>query len=383
MGMNGHSQRITETCQICSTTGGADARIGFLLLVLLVLVGCRGAPEGPSAETGETAAAEQTSAVAIGPLVDPKTACVLQPRERPRDPRVPESAGLHRVSGRVLDEHGAPVPFAAVSVSIRPKAVASSYPLNSDPKGCFLVEVWGSPPVTVYATVHDDRVGSNVPRSSQAVVLPDVEWVTGIELIVPTSARGRIGARMGPHGRGLRILGLREGGPAERAGILLGETILAADLAPFAELKQSVMMERVTGAPGTPISLLVESRGGGVRSVEVQRETRLSGATRELHVLHSRSCQSNGACGDGELVEGRANQRAVVRVEVELASGERVTHNVWVDTHGFFTAEVDEARVLAVWSEVRDGGTLKRSPIIRGPRSSWSTPPLDLRVGGK
>ena len=71
---------------------------------------------------------------------------------------------------------------------------------------------------------------------------------------------------------GLAIVAVRRDGPADRAGVVPGETIEAVDGVPLTGRERDAMVEMIKGAPGTRVSLALRiAAGGDLRHVEATR----------------------------------------------------------------------------------------------------------------
>jgi C-terminal processing protease CtpA/Prc len=81
-----------------------------------------------------------------------------------------------------------------------------------------------------------------------------------------------IGAMLGPSTNGVAIVGLIDGGPAARAGLMRGDRIVRIDGAEAADLTISDCVQRLRGQPGTRVGIAVD-RGGTIIEMTLQRET--------------------------------------------------------------------------------------------------------------
>jgi carboxyl-terminal processing protease len=89
--------------------------------------------------------------------------------------------------------------------------------------------------------------------------------------------------------RGLEVLSVIEGSPAERAGIHRGELITAVDGRSIAGVDSNVSTARIKGTPGTEVRLTVVTPGSGrTRELEVER------AEIDLPVARSRIVERDG-----------------------------------------------------------------------------------------
>lgn len=79
-----------------------------------------------------------------------------------------------------------------------------------------------------------------------------------------------IGVSVLPSPHGLVVVSLRAGGPAERSGVHVGDTIVRIDRTPTARLKTTVALARILGPAGTRIRLGLQ-RGGRRLDLDVRR----------------------------------------------------------------------------------------------------------------
>lgn len=83
--------------------------------------------------------------------------------------------------------------------------------------------------------------------------------------------RGAIGLVLRPEGMSARVAQLAPEGPAWRAGLALGDRVLAIDGTTTRGLGADALAEALAGEPGTEVTLTVSGRGGATRSVVVVR----------------------------------------------------------------------------------------------------------------
>lgn len=83
---------------------------------------------------------------------------------------------------------------------------------------------------------------------------------------------GGIGVDVQLTPEGLRVLSRVRGSPAAKAGLMPGETIAAIDDIKAAELGLVDGVNRLSGAPGTPVEILVLDRAGKSRTLKLTRQ---------------------------------------------------------------------------------------------------------------
>jgi membrane-associated protease RseP (regulator of RpoE activity) len=84
-------------------------------------------------------------------------------------------------------------------------------------------------------------------------------------LVASVATRGKVGVGFSNEGK---VTVLVKGGPAELAGLLVGDQVISIDGAPYGDSRSA--STRVTGDPGTKVSLRI-SRGGSLKDVEIVR----------------------------------------------------------------------------------------------------------------
>lgn len=172
-----------------------------------------------------------------------------------------------RITGRVVDETtGEPVALARVEVERSLAAGPSVAPLRasalSDDAGAF--EIVGVEPgrtsIHAYALGYAPRSLSGVEVEAGADAGP-VE----VSLRPADDAAGQsfdivgIGVMVRVDGEALRVAGLVPGGGAERAGVAMGDLLLAVDGVPLSELLDfGEAVQALRGREGTEVVLLVE-----------------------------------------------------------------------------------------------------------------------------
>ncbi len=127
------------------------------------------------------------------------------------------------------------------------------FEINGLPVGDYTVHLFGSSWMT------ERRVAI---LGGQTIDLGDVN-VDGFR-----APPGKIGVGLEDRADGVYVGSLAKDGPAERAGVLEGDRIVAADGVPVSSSKE--VMERVPGKPGTPVVIAI-SRGGQEQSLTIIR----------------------------------------------------------------------------------------------------------------
>ena len=94
------------------------------------------------------------------------------------------------------------------------------------------------------------------------------------ELEADTSGRyGGIGIEVEWRGEHLTVVKLVPGGPADRAGLGLGDVVQAVEGIPVTTASSLAAIRRVRGEPGTPVRLtIIEGGSGAVRDLTLDRE---------------------------------------------------------------------------------------------------------------
>jgi carboxyl-terminal processing protease len=103
---------------------------------------------------------------------------------------------------------------------------------------------------------------------------PFTRYVPAAEAATLRAARlgtGGIGLDLSPEGASARITRLVPDGPAWRAGLALGDRVLAIDGAPTRGRTAEDLAEALAGEVGTAVALTVSRRGGGARGNVVPR----------------------------------------------------------------------------------------------------------------
>ena len=122
-----------------------------------------------------------------------------------------------------------------------------------------------------------------------------------------------VGMNIEEHPRGLKVLRVFEGSPAEKADIDEGDLIIAVDGTPIAGVSSNVSTSRIKGAAGTSVELDVYTPGGDQpRSVKVKR------ARIEVPVATGELKERNGKkVGVVELTGFSAGAHGLLRREVD------------------------------------------------------------------
>lgn len=85
-------------------------------------------------------------------------------------------------------------------------------------------------------------------------------WMGGIHAALRMRASG-----------GLVVERVDNGGPAARAGLLTGESVIAIDGVPTHDLTEEELRERVRGEVGSWVTLRVRGASGDERDVRIER----------------------------------------------------------------------------------------------------------------
>lgn len=176
-----------------------------------------------------------------------------------------------RISGRVIDERTrAPVALARVEVERSLAAGASVAPLRAsaltDDAGAF--EIRGVEPgrasLLAYALDHVPRTISGLEVVAGADAGPvEIELRPGAEGVGERFDIVGIGVMVRVDGETLHIDGVVEGGGAERAGLVVGDRVLAIDGVPLGDLIDfGEAVQALRGREGTEVLLAVERDGG-------------------------------------------------------------------------------------------------------------------------
>jgi len=93
-------------------------------------------------------------------------------------------------------------------------------------------------------------------------------FLTGVPLQVDSLSRGFLGVMIDPLEEGWRIVSTSPGQPAEKAGILPGDLLLAIDDRPLSHTPPAGQsLPNLRGSPGNKVTLTVQSSGGTIRKV--------------------------------------------------------------------------------------------------------------------
>jgi len=79
------------------------------------------------------------------------------------------------------------------------------------------------------------------------------------------------GLKLARRGRGIAVVSVNQAGPADDAGIVTGDRLLAVDDEPVEGLDLTTIMAMIAGLEGTDVSLTVRGRNGAIRTVEAER----------------------------------------------------------------------------------------------------------------
>ncbi len=180
----------------------------------------------------------------------------LQPGEKRRDLEIP----LFRqgqVTGRVVDEEGAPVPLARVRIEALRRKLGRAV---TDPQGGFSFSVPAGDPLRVYVSatgyyptgseVFDLRAGG--PTDIGTLILKTRGG--------PEEKEGGIGIMFSGEDLGIRVIRFTEDSPAREAGMVQGDLITAIDGVPFGRDPLVNWVVTLRGLVGTPVVLEI-SRG--------------------------------------------------------------------------------------------------------------------------
>jgi hypothetical protein len=163
------------------------------------------------------------------------------------------------VTGRVVDESGAPLPAAVVLVDYQPRPEAPR------PDGRFLLTDL-SPGEHVFLAGTAPGLTSSPHRvtlaAGQQLELGD------LAVLAPRAQPGTIGAQLRGDSGQVVVQGLIAGGPAEAAGLMVGDQIRAVDGAPVSGVSDA--RGRLIGQPRTPVRLTIV-RNGGLQDLSIQR----------------------------------------------------------------------------------------------------------------
>ena len=116
--------------------------------------------------------------------------------------------------------------------------------------------------------IHEMDANGNV---TNAIV--DGKVLTPEELYRHLSAFGEIGTVITTNDKGILVISVIEGTPAQSAGIVAGDTILSVNGTPLRNLSLSESAKALRGYPGTIAQLTIQSSGEtGHRSISVIRD---------------------------------------------------------------------------------------------------------------
>jgi hypothetical protein len=224
----------------------------YLLAVILLgiaAVAVRVPAVGVRGSDDAAPAARRVAVVRATPagLRDP----VVEVRVRPRHGGIeaPEGVSHHgQLVVDVVDAEGRPVDQA----DVLPVDCPGFRPLEG---GDYEVEVG---PCALQAVRRDGAVLARGPVSTALVDESDPAYVA---LEVPDVRFGGIGIEVEPDESGLRVVDVSPGAPADEVGLSPGDTIVALEGQPVADMGPERFAEATTGAEGTEVELTVTGLG--------------------------------------------------------------------------------------------------------------------------
>jgi carboxyl-terminal processing protease len=191
-----------------------------------------------------------------------------------------------------------------------------------------------------------------------------------------------IGVRIDPTEAGLpRIVGVFEGSPAEGAGLLVGDVIIAVDGTPTAGKTIDEVATLVRGEAGTTVSVTVQAEGTGPeRTLDIVRAdvpidpvswTMVPGTTTALIRLDQ---FSNGAAD--EIVQTLKDART--------AGAERIVLDLRGNPGGYVNEAIGVASQFVgdgiVYQSIDATGVSKDAPVT--PGGAWTSGPLVVLADG-
>jgi hypothetical protein len=159
------------------------------------------------------------------------------------------------VTGRVFDEHHAPLPGVDLHFDAVSSAVDSHSDASTDDAGQYRLE--GAPAGPLTLRVHKDgfrmKLVSGLRVDSGATLRQDITLVAldgegGMEL-------GGIGATLEQTAGGVFLRDVFSGDPAARAGLRAGDLVLSVDGEPTQGMSVADVLQRLRGEPGTSVGV--------------------------------------------------------------------------------------------------------------------------------
>ncbi|MGH7725296.1 MAG: aspartyl protease family protein [Candidatus Eiseniibacteriota bacterium] len=151
----------------------------------------------------------------------------------------------------------------------RPIVLYASSPATNDPVGITLAS--GDRGVLGSDILRRFRVTLDYPRSELVLEPPGKGGVTRLDVEPETD--GLIGPGLVPvrEGTTYRVQAVIAGSPAERAGVRVGDRLIAIDGREIAGLSTSDVLSMLSGGRGTRVKVRVRTGGEAVRAVELER----------------------------------------------------------------------------------------------------------------
>ena len=179
------------------------------------------------------------------------------------------------LSGRVIDaETRAPIADASVQLDAMTSSGANAIrPASTDAAGSFAIEgvpARGPFSVRVQHPGYVSRIVPGLDARGTASLRADIELRPRGDGGAEEELTG-IGATLMPSPEGVTIVGLIEGGPAERGGLARGDRVVRIDGADATGMSLSDCVQRLRGAPGTRVSVAVDRDGQSIE-MTLQRE---------------------------------------------------------------------------------------------------------------
>jgi membrane-associated protease RseP (regulator of RpoE activity) len=167
------------------------------------------------------------------------------------------------VTGRIVGPDGAPVKSAMVTVADGDAIMAGANSETTADGRFHLANVQpGEHAIRVFAPPATFKRQTFTVAAGQALDVGD------IKLDPPRADPGTVGANLRPDGDGVAVGFVLPGGPADTAGLKIGDLVTAIDGARVASVDDA--RARAPGAPGSPVTFTV-SRTGNAVSVPMVR----------------------------------------------------------------------------------------------------------------